>query len=326
MIFMTEVEFPKYNFSIQYSDPICLMGSCFSDHIGSKLLRDKFQVSSNPLGITFNPISLVRQLDYVLDPGTLRMEDLEQGNGLWHHFDFHGRFSNVSKEATFRGILTGLESTREFLFTSGFLFITMGTATVYRHKKSGNVVANNHKFPLDYFVKRRLEVIEIVDAFEGVLHELKKHNPDLKVIFTVSPVRYTRDGLMENQRSKAVLHLAVDALQKLPNVYYFPSFELFVDELRDYRFYANDMIHPGQQGISFTWEKFKEVFFDKQTMKINEEVERLVRSSEHHPIHPHSDLHLAFLNKLKKEVNAFQQQYPQMDFGAELSRIEKQLT
>jgi hypothetical protein len=301
------------------------MGSCFSDHIGKKLERSKFNTLNNPLGITFNPMSLVHQLDYVLTPGKLKAEQLEYHDGLWHHFDFHGCFSGNQKREVFGKLLEKLHTTNTFISRANYLFLTFGTAIVYKRNATQKVVANNHKFPIGQFTKKQLEIAEILSAMSAVLDKLYQLNPGIQIIFTVSPVRYVREGLIENQRSKANLILAVEKLCKKPTQHYFPSYELFIDVLRDYRFYASDLIHPNMLGIDFVWEKFRQSFFDEHTLQVEAEIDRLVKSTEHRPIHPESETHKAFLEKLKHQINDFASQYSQLDFSVELNNIDQQL-
>jgi hypothetical protein len=325
MDFRTEIELPDYDFHLSYTSTVTLMGSCFSDHMGRKLERYKFRSQSNPLGISFNPVSIANQLDYILGKRPLDRRDLAFRDGLWHHFDFHGRFSFPDRELAFRKLEESIRLTREVLFRSNVLFITLGTAMVFERRSTGRVVANNHKFPIGEFSARRLNVEEIVAVFSKIIPLLREENPAIRLVFTVSPVRYTREGLIGNQRSKATLLLAVDALEKLPGVHYFPSYEIFNDDLRDYRFYTGDMLHPGDLGIDYTWAKFRQAFFNAETLPLYNEVRRLVRSAEHRPIHPGSDLHRAFLLRLRDQILELTGNHPFLDFGPELEQIDSQL-
>jgi hypothetical protein len=253
MKFHTEIDFPKYNFNIKYGDRICLMGSCFSDHIGGKLLEAKFNVMNNPLGITFNPASIANQIEYVFNPELIDADQLRKRDGLWHHFDFHGCFSDVDQVSVLERIKKQVLLTRAYFQNSKVLFITFGTATVYKRLETNRVVANNHKFPISEFIKYRIDVDSMVERYTEIIKMITSVNSDINIVFTVSPVRYTRDGLIENQRSKATLLLAIEKLVEIENTFYFPSYEIFMDVLRDYRYYKKDLVHPGDQGIEYVW-------------------------------------------------------------------------
>lgn len=325
MKFRTEIELSKFNFSIDYNLPLMLMGSCFSDQMGRRLLINKFNVLSNPLGITFNPISLARQLNYCLDPKLLKKEDWAFRDGLWQHFDFHGRFSGKDKEEVHQRVEKALVNSADYLSRSRALFITFGTANVFVHQLINRVVANNHKFPIEEFRKCRLTVDEISEAFDSILPKLNALNPNLQIVFTVSPVRYTRDGLVENQRSKASLLLAAEKLCRDHDQHYFPSYEMFIDDLRDYRYFEKDLIHPGEQGVQYVWENFSRAFFSKETEELRKQVEALVLATNHRPIHPQSKNHFNFLSKIKKRIIAFQEKHPEISLYNELESVEQQL-
>lgn len=326
MKFRTELTIPENNLKIAYEHSVLLMGSCFSDHIGKKLIRSKFQALNNPLGIVFNPISLVRQLEYIVDPSLLATEQLIKKHGLWHHFDFHGCFSGPDKDLVYEHLSRQLEISRSNLIKAKHLFLTLGTANVFINKGDNNVVANNHKFPIEDFIKHRLTIEEIKRPFLKVIEALNAINPELQIVFTISPVRYTREGLVENSRSKATLHMAIDEIQSLSsNVSYFPAFEVFVDDLRDYRYYNSDLIHPNEQGIEYVWELFKSCFFDEKTIDLEKEICRIIRSTEHRPIHVKSALHIAFLEKLNDQIEALVREHPFLNMKRELDLISKAL-
>jgi len=325
MTFRTIISTPAFPFRIGYEHRILLMGSCFSDHIGKRLTDSRFLTRSNPLGIVFNPLSLARQFDYLFDPGLLDFSDWKKNDGLWHHFDFHGQFSGPDLEEVHRVLLSRLESTAAFLKGTDYLFLTFGTASVFRWKGTGRVVANNHKFPIGDFTRDRLSPETIQGVFIPAIEKLKNINPALRVILTLSPVRYTREGLIENQRSKASLVLAIDELCRATGAFYFPSYEIFTDDLRDYRFYANDLVHPGDQGIEYTWEIFRKAFFEEKTLEVLSETERLVASTRHRPIHPGSDLHQRFIRKLMEDISQFMTLHPGIDFTVEMEKLKSQL-
>jgi len=324
MKFRTKIPVQDYPFAISYTDPVFLMGSCFSDNIGTKLHRSKFRVLSNPMGIVYNPLSIARQIEFIIDPKKLKESGLYSNDELWHHFDFHGKFSSPDKLKVLETIQEQLTQSALFLKKSKYLFITFGTANVFYKKDINQVVANNHKFPIELFEKKRLKIDVMLGEFNKILKKLSLFNPDLKVVFTISPVRYIRDGLVENQRSKSSLFMLVDELEKNERAYYFPSFEIFIDDLRDYRFYGEDLLHPADSGLEYTWKQFKESFFDEKTIKVEKEVMQVVKASEHRPIHSESESHKKFRSGLLEKCKAFIYRYPFIDLSEEVDSIKNQ--
>jgi lysophospholipase L1-like esterase len=267
---------------------------------------------------------VVRQLEYIIAPSLLTREQLKEKHGLWHHFDFHGCFSGQNKDLVYEKLASQLEISRFSLLKAKYLFLTLGTANVFINKGNNQIVANNHKFPIEDFIKHRLTIEEIKEAFLKVIKALNELNPELQIVFTVSPVRYTREGLIENSRSKAILHMAIDQIQSVSSsVSYFPAFEVFIDDLRDYRYYNADLIHPNEQGIEYVWELFKSWFFDEKTENLEKEISRIIRSTEHRPIHEKSALHLAFLEKLNSQIESLVEEHPFLNMKRELELISK---
>jgi hypothetical protein len=322
MLFRTAVKLDTNKIQIGYKDKLCLMGSCFSDHIGMKLDRARFKLLNNPAGIVFNPVSLTRHLEYMLDKRKLKIGDWQYRDALWHHFDFHGKFSQKDKAEAHENLQKKLMEAGAFIRSATHLFITLGTAQVFLRESTGEVVANNHKFPIQEFRAKRLTVEEIKQAFSQVFDDLFRLNPAINIIFTVSPVRYTREGLEENQRSKAALILAIDSLQDGHRIHYFPSYEMFMDDLRDYRYYGDDLIHPGSQGVSYVWEQFVAYYFDDSTLAIMQEIDQLQRSIAHRPIHRDSQNHLNFRKKLLEKAILIQEKHPDIDLSPELAKLQ----
>jgi len=321
MKWRTDITIEDYPFGLDYENKIFMIGSCFSDHIGSLLKRNKFNVWKNPHGVIFNPISIFNQMTYFLDPEILNENQLEENDGIWHHFDFHGQISGTDKFQVFQKLKVDIINSANFLRQADFLFITLGTANVYTRNSTGKIVANNHKFPIGEFKKQRLSTNEISLAFDQIKPRLFDLNPNLKIIFTVSPVRYLRDGLIENQRSKATLLLAIDSMEDNKNIFYFPAYEIFQDVLRDYRYYAEDMTHPSGPGVSYVWELFKDKFFNKETKTLQARIEKLVLSMEHRPIHPDSNNHQKFRIQLMKDCAQITEDYPFIDFSNQLLNL-----
>ena len=242
----TRILLPKARFSFSYEDRVVMMGSCFAENIGRKLEENKFSVDINPFGTLYNPASVAEGLRMLLRPERFTSGDLFRHEGVYHSFTHHSRFSAPSEEECLDHINSRLSQSSDFLRKATRLVITLGTAFVYRLKSDGRIVSNCHKLPEKMFDRQRLSTQEIVEDWKPLLLALWEQNPALKILFTVSPIRHWKDGAHENQLSKATLLLATDALQKdYPGrIAYFPAYEILMDELRDYRFYADDMLHP----------------------------------------------------------------------------------
>ncbi|MDR0205688.1 MAG: GSCFA domain-containing protein [Bacteroidales bacterium] len=274
MIFRTEIPISKYPFQISYQDNILLLGSCFSDNIGGFLSNNRFSVLSNPFGTLFNPVSIANALKMTLNPKLFTDDYCYYFNNQWVSFAHHGSFSHPDENQFKKQIEQQFMETKNFLEKTNFLFITFGTAFCYRFIERNFVVANCHKIPNTQFEKFRLDIDEIVDWYKELIQMIYSINPALKIIFTVSPVRHLGDGFHENQLSKAVLHLAVEQLTKEDKVFYFPAYEILMDDLRDYRFYAEDLCHPGNNAICYIEKIFADSFFSPQTKEKQKEIEK----------------------------------------------------
>ena len=253
--FRTAVNIPGFRFKTGYNHLNLFIGSCFTENIGAKMAELKYPVDINPFGILYNPASVAEGIKILMDGLSFTEADLFQQEGLWHSLWHHSRFSGTSIEETLEKINGRIRSSSEYLKNADFLFITFGTAWIYRFKNSGQIVSNCHKLPEGDFVRARLSVEEISDEYRMLCDKLNAFNPSLKIVFTVSPVRHWRDGATENQRSKAILHLAVERIVQENSGFcsYFPAYELVMDELRDYRFYSPDMIHISDIAVDFIW-------------------------------------------------------------------------
>lgn len=315
MKLITPVELPKLP-PIDHQQQIMLMGSCFAENIGQWLINSGFNIESNPYGVLYNPISINNALIEMLDEKQYVEEDLFEYKGLWHSSLHHGSFSSTTPSETIDTINVRLSAASQ-LFEVGVdrLLITFGTAYIYQNKETGMVVGNCHKMPEKTFERRRISVQEIVDVYVSTINRLLLKNPDLRVIFTVSPIRHLRDGLIQNQMSKSILRLAIDELMNLfPNcVSYFPSYEIMMDELRDYRFYADDLIHPSSLAINYIKQQFSKCSFTAQTEEIISEIEQINRALSHRPLHPDSNEYILFLEKLKVRINRLEEKYPYLE-------------
>lgn len=311
MEFRTELSIEKSLFKINHKTPVLMLGSCFSQNIGFKLQKYKFQCSINPFGTQFNPMALSYLLRCSLNCLFEKEDSMVLSHGLWVHPHFHSQLSHPNKEEALSVINKRIESTHIFLKECKFLFLTLGTSIGYVFKETGSVVANCHKIPAIHFQKGELKVDTITAEWENVLDELKSFNPDLKVVFTVSPVRHIKEGIVSNSFSKARLHVAIeDIMHKFDDVTYFPAYEWIIDDLRDYRYFENDFIHPSGFAIDYIWAKFSDVYFDKETNVINDELDKLFKDENHRPFNPDTKEFIKFLESLEMKKNDFNRRFP----------------
>jgi len=317
MNFRTAFNLPDYPLKIDYQHSIFSIGSCFASHIAAHLHQLKFQITENPFGILFNPISIANSLNLLLHEYEFSENDLCFHQGLWHSYHHHSAFSGTDKNQVLNHINDTCKLAHQALKESDRILITLGTAFVHHHKDWGGVVANCHKIPAHHFEKSKLNVQDVIAAFAPVLQDLKKLKPNLEILLSVSPVRHTKEGIIENQRSKATLILAAETLCQLPFVHYFPAYEVMMDDLRDYRFYANDLIHPSDLAIQYIWEKFTTALFTPSTWQQTTEIKKLLQAVAHRPIHPHSEAYQQFLTQQLTAIDTLCQQYPNLDFGSE---------
>ncbi len=310
-LFRTVVDIPESSRKISYSSKLMFIGSCFTEEIGNKLKDNLFDVDVNPFGVIYNPISVYNSLRILLEQRRFTESDLERRGSVWFSWYHHSRFSLPDKQQTLDLINSRIEQSSQFLRQSDFLFVTFGTAWVYVLNKTGQVVSNCHKLPERLFTRRLLEVDEIIKAYEELLPDLWQVNPDLKVVFTVSPVRHWKDGAVGNQVSKSTLILAIHKLlERFEQLEYFPSYEIVMDELRDYRFYADDMIHVGSQGVDYIWLRFGQVYFSADLDRTIKEVQKLVKAREHRPLNPQSDEYRQFVNSTIEKIMLLRKNQP----------------
>jgi len=318
MNLLTKIPLSKANNQIDYSSRLLLMGSCFSENIGAKLSHYKFQGLQNPFGILFHPLAIEKLIQKAVTQETFNEGIVFQANEQWHCFDAHSCISNPSKEQLVVDLNTGLDQTAEQLKVASHVIITLGTAWVYRNRDSGEIVANCHKVPQTNFTKELLSVDEVRESLKRITTLIQSVNSSTHVIFTVSPVRHLKDGFVENQRSKAhlisAIHQTIETSNFSPRVSYFESYEIMMDELRDYRFYAKDMIHPNEIAIDYIWEKFVEVWINDSITDDMKKVDEVQRGLQHRPFNPESEAHQKFLTSLSKKIAYIRKAYPFMDF------------
>jgi hypothetical protein len=323
MQFRTQLPTVSSPNKIRHTDSILTVGSCFSENIGNKLKALQFSVLQNPNGILFQPLAIANCLLSVLKGNLATTDDLIFYQNSWHSLAHHGQFSDASAEKCLEKINKTRLEAHEKCHNLDFLFVTYGTANVFEYKKTGQFVANCHKLPNADFERKRLKVDEIVDALVPIFQQLKTHAPNLTVVQTVSPIRHIRDGLIENQKSKATLILAAEEIQNaLSFVQYFPAYELLLDDLRDYRFYETDMIHPSSVAIDYIWAYFEAAFFEKQTLILNQKIANLQKAAAHRPVSPNTDLHRQFCKQQLSEIANLQAVYPFLDFQKERTHFE----
>jgi hypothetical protein len=308
--FRTVINLQESDIKISYDSTLLFIGSCFSDNIGSKFKERRFEAGINPFGVLYNPESVKRGLEILLEKSIFDEDLLFEYRGLWNSFYHHGRFSGVDKKTVLKNINRNIIRGHELLKNAGFLFVTFGTSWVYRNVDDGMVVANCHKLPASRFNRFRLGVDDIVDGYDELIARMKEFNRDLKIIFTVSPVRHLKDGAHGNQLSKATLLLAVDKLtEKHENVFYFPAYELVMDDLRDYRFYADDMVHPSAQAVDYIWENISDVYFDKKAKVFVKEMDKIIKAREHRPFNEKSKEYQMFVSGLLRRLDEIKKQF-----------------
>ena len=320
MNLITPVELPTQIPGITHAQRLLLLGSCFAENIGTLLTGNNFRADVNPFGILYNPLSISTALHQIVTGRTYTEDDLFFFRECWHSPMHHGSFSSASATETLQRINTRLQQAHDQLEQTDWLLLTFGTAYIYEQQSSGSIVANCHKLPEKQFTRRRLTVEEIVTNYTSLLCGLRTRCPRLKILFTVSPIRHARDGMHANQLSKATLLLAIDQLQAaFPEiVFYFPSYEIVLDELRDYRFYADDMLHPSPLAVRYLWERFGSTFFSEETKTIMHECENIRRAQAHKPFYPNSEEHKTFLGQIVLKIERLKGKYPYLVFENEI--------
>jgi len=304
---------------INYANNLLVTGSCFTEHIGNNLQQLKFSVLQNPNGILFDPFSVASSLVSYLQPKHFSANDLFCFNELWHSWQHHSRFSGVDKEDVLNTINASQLQAHTFLKNANWLIITLGSAYCYQLAATGSFVSNCHKKPAQDFVKHLCTLEEINSSLDNCLYQVFRFNPSLKVILTVSPVRHIRDGVINNNRSKARLIEAVHHLvNKFDNLYYFPSYELVIDVLRDYRFYDIDLVHPNYQATKYVLEKFMETCVTRESREIAVEMEKIVAARKHKPFHASSEAHSRFKKLYYEKTQELSSRYPFLSLKEEL--------
>lgn len=300
MNLLTKIPLKPVSDTIGYNSKLLLLGSCFSENIGKKLAYFKYDLHLNPFGIFFNPKVIEQFLVNVIHQKTYTQKDIFFHNERWHCFEAHSALSATDQSELLNN-LNHICLTHQYLSKASHIILTLGTAWVYRHLQSNTIVANCHKVPQKEFKKELLSIDEIVNTLEGIKDVIRTVNNDCTLILTVSPVRHLKDGFIENQQSKA--HL-ISAIHQVLNdwVSYFPSYELMMDELRDYRFYAEDMLHPNATAINYIWERFSDTWLDSQEASLRQEIDSIQKGLNHRPFNEQSEEHQRFILKLQERI------------------------
>jgi hypothetical protein len=301
-----------------------VMGSCFAENIGSRLRESGFRVTVNPFGVLYNPASINYAIKRLIQANPYRQDELTSHDGLFHSFSHHGSFSDSSAEVAINRINGAFNKAQSALRETNRLMITFGTAWVYTLPETGQIVANCHKFPSGRFLRHRLSIDDIVKDYKALIGQLLSMNPGLKIILTVSPIRHMKDGVHENTLSKSVLHLATEALcDHFSEVVYYPSYELMMDDLRDYRFYAEDMLHPSQMAQDYIWDHFSETFLAKSSREMSRQVQQLRKAMEHKPFHPDEEAYKRFAQKNIASIELLCLSEPGLDLTVERHFFER---
>ena len=324
MNLQTKITVAAPYFLIDYNSRLMMLGSCFAENMGSKFSYYKFDVDVNPCGIIYNPLSVANVLRLIVEGKQFEKSDLRQVGGKWVSLYHHGAFSSTDPDECLRRINDRLTKATGELRTLDLLVITWGTAWVYRYTRENIVVSNCHKIPSQEFERSRLSVEDIVKEYLVLIGRLREINPGLRILFTVSPIRHWKDGAHGNQLSKATLLLAIDRLrEELQHVYYFPAYEIVLDELRDYRFYADDMLHMSGFTVDYIWERFLYSFISPEVLGLMNQIGRVNKGVAHRPFDPQSEEYHRLVKKMLAEIAMISRSYPMIDFSEEKRKLNE---
>lgn len=326
--FRTEVDLPEFKNKLGYRHHSLMMGSCFAENIGTYLQELCFPIMVNPFGILYNPISVANSLQHLLKKKKFTDQDLFYSNGLNNSFSHHSRFSGPDPVETLEQINIRITEASDILKNCHHLFITFGTSWVFEHKISGAVVSNCHKLPAATFDRYRLSIEQITEIWIPLIEQLRMLNPNLQLVFTVSPIRHLKDGAHDNQLSKSTLLLAIEALiSRYGNevISYFPSYEILLDELRDYRFYARDMTHPSEIAIDYLREKFLSVILDNEAMTISTKLVKILPALKHKALIFNDKSYISFIENQIERINQLQNKYPFINLLTVIKKLHEKI-
>lgn len=327
MDFRTKVSLDWQGERISHSHSLIFMGSCFAEEIGTLFGSNKFDTLINPFGVLYNPLSIANALRRTVERRFYSDEELVKGGNLYHSFGHHSAFSHTDASLMIKTINEGLSFCHERLKGADFMFLTFGTAWVYELKSSGEVVANCHKFPSSDFVRRRASVEELVRCMAEVVERVLEFNPNMKIVLTVSPIRHLKDGAHGNALSKSTLLLMCDELQRMfsGKIAYLPSYEILLDELRDYRFYADDMTHPSSKTVEYIWERIKDEVLSQRSVALIKEWTKIRQGINHRLMSADIEGYRCFLRNLLKISREFQERYPELNISQEICELERRI-
>ena len=309
-MFRTEFEIAEFNYKISTKSKLMFFGSCFTENIGEKIANLHLQNNINPFGILYNPASVSENIRLLIENKNFTEKDLNQNNNKWFSYNHHGKFSDEDKDKCLQNINTEINKASSSLKDANFLFITFGTSWVYKLKENNKIVANCHRIPAKEFNRERLTITEIVDDYKKLITKIKNINPNIKIVFTVSPIRHWKDGANGNQLSKSVLLLAIEEIIKQnTNCFYFPSYEIIMDDLRDYRFYSSDMLHINDIAINYIWEKFTNTFFDNSTLEYAKKINKINSALNHRTENNKTEKYIEFINSNIAKTKTLETEY-----------------
>lgn len=315
MQFTTKIPVQKSAFPIDYDSKVMLLGSCFAENMGEKFAYFKFKSTTNPFGIIFNVVSLEKLIRRSIENIKFTEKDIFFHNDLWHCYELHSELSNPDKDAFLNNLNSIIESIHQNIGTLTHCIITLGTSWVYRNIETNEVVANCHKVPQKQFTKELLSINQTEESLQCIISLIHSVNPNCNFIFTVSPVRHIKDGFVENTLSKSHLIAAIHNLKlATSNSHYFPAYEIMMDELRDYRFYAEDMLHPNQTAIDYIWIQFFENYISESVFGLMNEICSIQKGLQHRPFNPNTESHQKFLTSLKNKILHIQDKLPFIHF------------
>lgn len=324
--FRTIVNAPNAKTKISYSSPVMFIGSCFTENIGNKAAALKINCDINPFGIVYNPVSVKNCFDFITGQRNFDESCFYFHNEQWHSHFHHSRFSHSDKDLFIEGISTRINQSTEVIKSSSHIFITLGTAWVFRHKESGQIVSNCHKLPANSFDRLLIKHDDICNNVQQVINQIRELNQSAEVCFTVSPIRHWKDGAVENTHSKSLLFVAIHELvMKNSNCFYFPSYEIVMDDLRDYRFYEDDMLHVNESGINYIWEKFSDCYFDKSTLALQKEIKKIITAREHRLMGDGREQIKSFAEATLKTINLVKVKLPMLNFNDEINHFSQML-
>ena len=304
--FFTEVKIEESREKISHKQSIMLIGSCFTDEIGNKFLQHGYSIKKNPFGILYNPLSIAVCLEKIAKKEYLTKEDLIKVEDYYYAYSCHGDYRARTEEECLALINNSIEESHSFLSKADYLILTLGSAWTYWHIPNNYLMGNCHKVESKFIERKMLSQQEIFNALDKVINHIRENlNPNLKVVITLSPIRHWREGWHDNLLSKSTLYLAIEDLRKNTSCYYFPSYEIVMDELRDYRFYAQDLLHVSETTVEYIWQKFSQTYFTKETQELNKRFYKLWTMHNHRPLNPDTEAYKKHLNKieiLKKEL------------------------